>query len=329
MVALLPLLETFVRLGRPRWTPCPEALDLLDSAGGPFDRSAYRRSWTESFPGIRDVSYGGQMRNGTRAAVSLLQRGRLAESTPNNYGSILATRQLAGFQVRSFLEEARLSCGAQRLAARSVPLRPTPYACHAGAKVVGWTSVVHLEKGGALEARFAQKTRHSIRKAMRAGAQAVATSDPDGFLPLYMTASIGHWMHYPEILIRALAQNGVARFFDVRLGPDTVASVMVLTSATHWMAWLAAQNYRGRAIDANYFAVGAVLAAAQRAHVAGVNLGISLGMPGVAHFKRRFDAVDVPVVEYQVMPWSERLRVRATAFTHLGLRRARRLMRRR
>jgi hypothetical protein len=317
-----------VRLGWPRWGPCSEALELLDSDGGPFDLSAYRRSWTESFPGWRDVSYGGQMRNGTRAAVSLLQWGRLAESMPNNYGTILATRQLLEHEVRSFLEEARISCGAHRLIARSVPLRPTPLTCHVGARIAGWTSVVYLEKGGVLEQRFAQKARRSIRKALRAGAETVTTSDPDGFLPLYQAASTRHWMQYPEGLIRALARAGVARFFDVRLGPDCVASVIVLTSSTHWVAWLAAQNQRGRAIDANYFAVGAMLVAAQRARVAGVNLGISLGMPGVARFKRRFDAVEVPVVEYRVMPWVERARVRTKIFTHLGLRRARRLVRR-
>ena len=267
-------------------------------------------------------------RSGTRAAVSLLQWGELAESIPNNYGSILATRQLGGYEVRSFLEEARLSCGAHRLVARSVPLRPTPSACHVGAQIVGWTSVVYLEKGGVLEPRFAQKARRSIRKAARAGAETGATSDPEGFLPLYLAASSSHWMQYPEKLIRALAREGVARFFDVRLGSDCVASVMVLTSSVHWVAWLAAQSERGRAIDANYFAVGAMLTAAQRARVAGVNLGISLGMPGVARFKRRFDAVEVPVVEYRVMPWPERARVRASLLTRLARRRARRLMRR-
>lgn len=328
VVALLPLHQAAVRLRGPRWSPCPEALELLDEAGGPFDLSLYRRSWTESVPGWRDVSYGAEMGNGTRAAVALLQSDRLAESMPNNYGSILATRQLFEHEVRSFLEEARLSCGAHRLIARSVPLRPAPSACHVGGRIAGWTSVVYLEKGGALESRFAQKTRRSIRKAARAGAETVATSDPEGFLPLYRAASTGYWMRYPEALIRALARAGPARFFDVRLGPDCVASVMVLTSGSHWMAWLAAQDDRGRAIDANYFAVGSVLAAAQRARVAGVNFGISHGMPGVARFKRRFDAIEVPVIQYEVMPWLERARAHATAFTRREARRARRRLRR-
>jgi hypothetical protein len=50
-------------------------------------------------------------------------------------------------------------------------------------------------------------------------------------------------------------------------------------------------------------------------------------MPGVAHFKRRFDAIEVPVIEYRVMPWVERARLRARLLTRRGLRRARRLLR--
>lgn len=314
-----------MKSGRGRWSPCPEAVELLDTAGGPFDRSAYRECWTRCLPEWRDVSYGAQTRNGTRAAVSLLLRDRVVESIPNNYGTIVATRPLNEEQVRSFLDAARISCGADRLIARSVPLRPAPSTCHVGARVAGWTSVVLIEKGGVLEPRFAQKARHSIRKAARAGAEMEASTDPEGFLPLYAAASTGHWMRYPEELIRGLSRAGVARFFDVRLDSACIASVMVLTSSHHWMAWLAAQNDRGRDIDANYFAVGNMLAAAQRARVAGVNFGISLGMPGVAHFKRRFDAIEVPVLEYRVMPWVERAKLRARLLTRRGLRRARRL----
>ena len=317
-----------VRPGRARWSPCSEAVELLDSAGGPFDSSAYRACWTQSLPGWRDVSYGAQMRNGTRAAVSLLLHGGHAESIPYNYGTIVATRPLHDEQVGSFLEAARTSCGADQLVARSVPIRPAPSICHVGARIAGWTSVVYLEKGGALESRFAQKARQSIRKAARAGAEIDATTDPEGFLPLYAATSTGHWMRYPEELIKSLSHTGVARFFNVRLDSACVASVMVLTSSQHWMAWLAAQNDRGRDIDANYFAWGNMLAAAQQTRVAGVNLGISLGMPGVAHFKRRFDAIEVPVLEYRVMPWAERARLRAIDFKSKGLRRARRLARR-
>ena len=307
------------------WRPLPQARALLDAAGGPFDQQAYRENWIEAFPEWRDASFGGELADGTRAAVSLLQRGRIAESTPNAYGTIVAGRQLGEREILSFLEAARDSCGAAELVARSVPLKPGPLTCHVGASVRGWTSVVYIEKGGTLAPRFTHKARHSMGKAIGAGAKVVATRDPEGFLPLYAAASANHWMRYPDVLVRSLASARVARFFDVRLDAECVASVMAITSRNHWIAWLAAQNARGRSIDANYLAVGEMLAAAQRSAVPAVNLGISLGMPGVAHFKRQFDAVEVPLVEYRLASWAERARARTARVSRRALRRIRRL----
>ena len=299
---------------------------MLDVSGGPFDQRAYRDGWTRTFPEWRDASFGAELTDGTRAAVSLLQRGRIAESTPNAYGTIVAGRQLGEREIHSFLEAARAACGAGELVVRSVPIRPSPHTSHVGARVRGWTSVVYIEKGGTLEPRFTHKARHSIRKAAGAGAEVVATRDPEGFLPLYAAASARHWMRYPDALIRSLALARVARFFDVRLASDCVASVMVVTSSNHWIAWLAAQDARGRSIDANYLAVGEMLAAAQRSAVPAVNLGISLGMPGVAHFKRQFDAIEVPLLEYRLASWAERARARTANVRRRGLRRIGRLV---
>ncbi len=299
---------------------------MLDAAGGPFDQKAWRDSWVETFPEWRDASFGGELADGTRAAVSLLQRGRVADSVPSGYGTIVASRQLGEEEARSLLEAARVSSGAAELVARSVPLRPSLFTCHAGARVRGWTSVVHIEKGGTLAPRFTHKARHSMRKAAGAGAEVVASRDPEGFLPLYAAAALRHVMRYPDALIGSLARSRAARFFDVRLGSECVASVMVIASGNHWIAWLAAQNTRGRSIDANYLAVGEMLAAAQRSAVPAVNLGISLGMPGVAHFKRQFDAIEVPVVEYRVSSWTERARARTARVRRAGLRRIRRLV---
>jgi hypothetical protein len=299
---------------------------MLEISGGPFDQRAWRDSWVESFPEWRDASFGGELADGTRAAVSLLRRGRMVESTPSAYGTIVAGRQLGEMEVRSFLEAARSACGAGDLVARSVPLKPDPRTCHFGASVRGWTSVVYIEKGGTLTPRFTHKARHSMRKAAGAGAEVVATRNPEGFLPLYAAAAANHWMRYPDALVRSLARARVARFFDVRLGANCVASVMVVTSMNHWIAWLAAQDARGRSIDANYLAVGEMLAAAQRWAVPAVNLGISLGMPGVAHFKRQFDAVEVPLVEYRVASWTERARAGTLRLKRRGLRRIARLI---
>lgn len=303
------------------WRPLPQARAMLDASGGPFDQQAWRESWVEAFPEWRDASFGGELVDGTRAAVSLLQRDRIAESTPNGYGTIVADRQLGEREIRSFLESARDSCGAGELIARSVPLESGPLTSHVGAVVRGSTSVVYTERGAPLAPRFTHKARHSMRKAIGAGAEVVPTRDPEGFLPLYAAASANHWMRYPDLLVRSLARARVARFFDVRLGEECVASVMVVTSRNHWIAWLAAQDARGRSIDANYLAVGEMLAAAQRSAVPAVNLGISLGMPGVAHFKRQFGAVEVPLVEYRLASWTERARARTARIRRRALRR--------
>lgn len=317
--------QTAIR-SRGQWRPQPHALALLDDFGGPFDQQAYRDSWVEAFPEWRDASFGGELADGTQAAVSLLQRGRVVESMPHAYGTIVASRQLGEREIRSFLQAARTSCGAGEMVCRSVPLRPGPGTCHVGSIVRGWTSVVYVEKSGDLASRFTKNARRSMRKAADAGAEIVETRDPDGFLPLYAAASTRHWMRFPDALIRSLARGGVARFFDVRLGERCVMSVMVLTSGNHWMDWLAAQDSRGRSIDANYMAVGEVLAAAQRHAVPAVNLGISLGMPGVAHFKRQFDTVEVPLVEYRIASRPARARAHIVRLSRRGFSRIRRLV---
>ena len=313
------------------WRPCPEAIRELETHGGPFDSLAFRQAWIRSFPGWRDVSFGAEMADGTRAAISLLLRDGVAESLPNNYGTVVTTREW-GFgeeEMTSFLEVARRACGADRLIARSVPIRPDPSSLHIGARVGGWTSVVYLDRAGDLSTRYARKARRSIRIARDAGADVAPTDDPSGFARLYEISSEDHWMRYPRDLIDELADSGVARFHDVLVGTDRVASVMVLTSPRHWIAWMAAQDDRGREINANYLATGSMLMAAQRSGVAAVDLGVSAGMPGVAHFKRRFDAVEVPVVEYRVSTTSVRMRSTLTMSGRKALRRARRLIPRR
>jgi hypothetical protein len=296
---------------------------MLESQGGPFDRKAWRDCWVETFPEWRDASFGAELADGTRAAVSLLLRGKVAESTPHSYGTIATTRQLGESEIRAFLEAARASCGAAELVSRSVAFRSAS-ACQAGAVVRGWTSVVYIEESDP-PARFTPNARRSMRKAADAGAELVETHDPGGFLILYAAASTRHWMRFPDDLIRSLARSGIARFFDVRLENRCVASVMALTSGNRWMDWLAAQDSRGRSIDGNYLAVGGMLAAAQRAAVPAVDLGISLDMPGVAHFKRQFGCVEVPLMEYRMMSPAERTRARTTRVIRRGVSKLRRM----
>jgi hypothetical protein len=314
---------------RGRWRASPDVLQELETRGGPFDSEAFRRAWIRSFPGWRDASYGAEATDGTRAAISLLIRDGAAESMPNNYGTVVTSRGW-GFgeeEMRAFLDAARVASGAKRLIARSVPVRPDPSAHHVGSRVAGWTSIVYLDRGGDLPVRFAGKARRSMRIATRAGAAIEPTGDPDGFDRLYQETSRDHWMRYPTALIEELAAEGIARFFDVRLGDDRVASVLVLTSPSHWIAWMAAQDERGREINANYLATGGMLDAARRAGVGAVDLGVSTGMAGVAHFKRRFDAVDVPVLEYRIVSMPERVTSTVGRLGRRILGRARRMSR--
>ena len=275
------------------WTDDPKALELLKDAG-PFHSDAFRESWVVGYPGWRDVSYGARLPDGTRAAVALLVKDRVAESVPFNYAGVVASRGLGAAETKAFLEEARRRAGAHRLIARSIPIQPTPQTQHVGARLVGWTSVVRVSRHQDLTAGFAKK---ATRKAKRGGGNVVASHDPSGFLRLYALVGDSHWLRYADELIRRLAIRGIGRSYEVRVDDRVVSAVFALLSANHWTAWLAAQDPEGRSLSGNYLAVAELLGDAQRSGVGAVNLGISEGMPGVAHFKRRFGAVDVPLME--------------------------------
>jgi hypothetical protein len=296
------------RSGSRAWREDAGALGLLAGAG-PFDSPEFRRLWLRSFPAWRDVSYGAGRSDGTRAAVALLAYGReTAESIPFNYGGVVASKPLGPTEIERFLEAARRSAGVRRITVRSVPVLPVDGTRHTGGAVRGWTSVVYLGKGAALESRFAQKARRSIRIARAAGAEVIVTDEPDAFLDLYGGSAADHCLQYPDDLIQGLAREGAARFFDVQVEHARVSSVLALTSRSHWMAWLAAQDETGRRVHGNYLAVSALLKEAARSGIRAVDLGISHGLPpGVAHFKQRFDSVYVPVAEHRVSTASARL----------------------
>jgi hypothetical protein len=242
------------------------------------------------------VSWGGRLDGDTRAAVALIRKGDTAESLPLNYGGIVATRRLQPREVRDLLRAARRAAGSRWLVVRSVPLGRGNPAGHIGARVAGWTGVVWTPRACEVEATFTHKCRRALNAAREAGAHHVVETDPERFLDLYRAVAGSHIYRYPDHLIRALAQEGLARFHEVELDGDRIASVLVLPGSSHWTAWLAAQDSRGREVNGNYLAVAGLMETASAAGVPAVNLGISAGMPGVALFKRRFGAVDVPVL---------------------------------
>jgi Acetyltransferase (GNAT) domain len=288
------------------WSQDAQALALLTASGRAVDRPGYRAACQEAFPHLEDHSFGAVLADGTRAAISLLAGDsrprlhgmvvtRVAESLPCLRGGIVASRPLSGEETASFLSAARFAARSRHLFASVLPLvegrvRETP-GIH-----IGWAHVVRLVPGRDPGAFFNATARRHLRQAERAGAEVMASETAKGFLPLYRGAANRLWYTRPDVLIQAVARHGVARFYDVHLHGEAVASCAVLPGQSYWVYWLAAQNEAGRRVHAGYPAVAAVLDDAHRAGARAVDLGSSLGIPGLADFKRRFGAEDVPIL---------------------------------
>lgn len=305
-------------------TPDDSALELLERQGGPFDHPDARAALRAAYPEWREASYGARMPDGAPVAIALLCDGSRAISLPHNYGGVHASRRLYGQEIRDLLRAARRRAGAHTIVVRSVTTGAGGEAAtHLGGRVTGWTSVVHLDATGDPESRCARLARKAIRRARDSGACGRATDDPMGFLALYRASGERHWLRYPDVLLRDLARRGRALCFDVRLEGRVVSSIVALRGASHWTAWLAAQDDEGRAVGGNYLATATMLAHAQSHHVRAVDLGTSFGMPGVALFKRRFGAVDVPLQEFREASPRGRAAQRAAVARERGARRAR------
>ena len=284
------------------WIRDDEALTLVDRSGEPFNAPGYRRAWTQALPGWSDVSFGARAPDGTQAAIAALRGRRSAESLPLGYGGIVASRSLERHEASSFLRAARRAARADDLRARAVPIDPPLDQLHVGGRVIAWTSVVHLDPNLPADARLTKKARQTIARATRAGGIARAASDdPEPFLRLYDRASREWSTLYPAELLRHLAQAGRLRLYDTELNGVVEASAVALIGERHWMYWLAAQSDAGRAAEFGYLALAGLIADAHAAGAGAVNLGSSVGLHGVARFKRWFGGTDVPVLEYRSM----------------------------
>jgi hypothetical protein len=271
------------------WTADTAALELLDSLGGPFERRAYRSVCEREIPRLRDASFGAFARDGTRAAVALLAERRRGESVPFGYGGIRATRRLEHAEALTLLESARRAAGLMRVTVRALTVEgPIP------GPTIATTAIVPLDAPP--EARLAKKARQSIRRAERGGCRVSSSCVSESFLRLHAVAALTRTAQYPESVIRSLGDLGEARFYDVTVDDEVVSSLAALVRGSHWMYWLAAQNERGRQLEAGYAAVAAMLADAFAAGVPFVNLGASAGLPGVAQFKRRMGATESAVI---------------------------------
>lgn len=265
--------------------------------GGPFEGSTYRSAYLSGDGAFVDVSFGAQAADGALAAVALLSNGLVAESMPLGYGGVRSTRSLARDEVDALLTAARRAAGVGLLIVRAL---------EGTGRVMATTSIVPLDTPPA--ERIEKKGRQSIRRAERAGCRVVRTSDPSGFLRLHRQVESLRAARYPEALLRLLAERGALTFYDVACEGDVVSSLAALAGGSHWMYWLAAQDERGRDVEAGYPAVAALLQDAYEAGAVFVNLGASAGLPGVAAFKRRLGGIDRPVLELVSAPASVRAR---------------------
>jgi hypothetical protein len=282
----------------PKWIRDATALALLDHSGEPFNLGGYRRAWT-GVTSWRDVSFGARAEDGTLAAVALLRRRGSAQSLPLGYGGIAATRALHDTEASALLSAARHAARAYELRAFSVPVDPAAPQ-HGGGRVYGSTSVVYLDPETPIQAGFTKKGRSTIKRALRAGGVARSGGEnPEPFLRLYRRASQAWGTAYPFAVLRRLAAAGLLRLYDVELNGAIESSVAALPADRHWMYWLAAQSDRGRKAELGYLAVEALISDAHSEGAVAVNLGASAGLPGVAHFKRQFGSVDVPVIEHR------------------------------
>lgn len=273
-----------------RWRSDRDCLELLER-DGPFASRVYRDALAPD--GWRDVSFGAIAADGARAAVALVARDGAAQSMPFGYGGVVCEAPLADADARGFLAAARRAAGVPVVTAWS--LGAFGGRCDTGGARIAGSLVVTFADATSPTSGYAKKARQSMRRAERAGGTVESGSDPEPFLALYEPASEGWSMQYPRELIRRLARAGALRFFDARLDGTVAASAVALVGIDHWFYWLSAQNEAGRQSEVGYLTLGALIETAHAAGVAGVNLGASEGLPGVAAFKRRFGGVEVPV----------------------------------
>jgi len=282
------------------WIPDPGALDLLLTPRGPFAAPACRNAVVQAGLGWRDLSVGGVLEDGTRAALPLLAAGRSGDSLPFGYGGIVATRKLSALETSTFLEMVARQGGLRVVSVRAIPpLGAIP--AHAGGTVIASTHLVPLDPMSEPARAFAPKAAQSIRRAIHAGCEVRVGADPRAALTLYRDAAAARRIRYPDVLVRLLAEAGVAFFYDVWIGTDPIATVVTLRNQDHWMYWIAAQNALGRKVEAGYLALSRMIQDAHAAGAQAVNLGASAGLPGVAMFKRRLGGIEVPVIEYRFM----------------------------
>ena len=171
------------------------------------------------------------------------------------------------------------------------------------------TSTHVLELNGDFDAvwkGFQKRNRAVIRKAFEAGAVArvVSGAKPARTLySLYRRQARGWRGHstYPYRLIEACSTYSgrqFAQIWQALINDEIHSSLLAVYDDHEVFPWLMGSTPQSRRTGINNFLLSELIRDACSRRVDRVNLGGSMGDPGIEHFKRAFGAVKTPAMQY-------------------------------
>jgi hypothetical protein len=201
----------------------------------------------------------------------------------------------------------------------ALPPRCKPWSDHLrsllGQTTVNETSTHVLELAEGFDSiwmGYQKRNRNIIRKAVKAGttARVISGSKPAGTLHgLYRRLAQrwrGHSPH-PYRLIEACATYSgrpFAQIWQAVIDDEVHASLLAIYDDEEVFPWLMGSTPQSKALGVNNFLVSELIRDACNRGLVCVNLGGSMGNPGIEHFKRALGAVKIPVTHYV---WDSRL----------------------
>jgi hypothetical protein len=153
---------------------------------------------------------------------------------------------------------------------------------------------------------YQKRNRNIIRKAIKAGTVARVASGPKPAGTLYglyrglARRWRGHSAH-PYRLIEACATYSgrpFAQIWQAVIDGDVHGSLLAIYDDEEVFPWLMGSTPRSRTLGVNNFLVSELIRDACNRGLARVNLGGSMGNPGIEHFKRALGATKVPAIHY-------------------------------
>jgi CelD/BcsL family acetyltransferase involved in cellulose biosynthesis len=175
------------------------------------------------------------------------------------------------------------------------------------------THVLELAEGfDSIWMAYQKRNRNIIRKAVKAGTTARVVSGPEPARTLYelyrglARSWHGHYL-YPYPLIEACTTypgRPFAQIWQAVIDDHVHGSLLAIYDDEEVFPWLMGSTPYSRTLGVNNFLLSELIRDACNRGLARVNLGGSMGNPGIEHFKRALGATKVPVTHYV---WDGRL----------------------